>query len=81
MFNIENYVIKLIKEEVAEAVAKAEKIVLEEEIVYTENEACNFLKITRPTILKLRKEGKLNYFKVGKGIRYKQSDLLNIKSN
>ena len=81
MFNIENYVIKLIKEEVAEAVAKAEKIVPEEEIVYTENEACNFLKITRPTILKLRKEGKLNYFKVGKGIRYKQSDLLNIKSN
>ena len=81
MFNIENYVIKLIKEEVAEAVAKAEKIVPEEEILYTENEACNFLKITRPTILKLRKDGKLNYFKVGKGIRYKQSDLLNIKSN
>ena len=81
MFNIENHVKQLIKEEVAKAMAKAEKIVPEEESVYTENEACNFLKITRPTILKLRKEGKLNYFKVGKGIRYKQSDLLNIKSN
>ena len=81
MLNIDNHVKQLIKEEVAKAMEKVEKTVAEEEIVYTENEACNFLKITRPTILKLRKEGKVKYFTVGSRIRYKQSDLLNIKSN
>ena len=81
MLNIDNHIKQLVKEEVAKAMEKVEKIVPGEESVYTENEACKFLKITRPTILKLRKEGKVNYFTVGSGIRYKKSDLLNIKSN
>lgn len=81
MLNIDNHIKQLIKEEVAEAMAKAEKIVPEETKPYTEKEACEFLNISRPTILKLRKEGKLNYSTAGRGIRYTQSDLLNIKSN
>ena len=43
MFNIENHVKQLIKEEVAKAMAKTEKMVPEKESVYTEDEACNFL--------------------------------------
>ena len=46
--------------------------------ILTENEACKFLKTSRPTLLKLRKEGKVKYMKVGKGFRYLRSDLLNI---
>ena len=46
--------------------------------VMTENEACEFLKLSRPTLLKLRKEGKIEYKRYGKEIRYKRSDLLNI---
>ena len=81
MLNIDNHVKQLIKEEVAKAMEKVVKTVPEEEILCTEDEACEFLKITRPTMFKLRKEGKVKYFTVGSGIRYKQSDLLNIKSN
>ena len=46
--------------------------------ILTEDEACEFLKISRPTLHKLRKEGKVKYMKVGKGFRYLRSDLLNI---
>ena len=81
MLNIDNHVKQLIKEEVAKAMEKVVKTVPEERQLYTQKEACEFLKISRPTILKLRKEGKLNYYTAGSGIRYKRSDLLNIKSN
>ena len=46
--------------------------------ILTEDEACEFLKITRPTLYKLRKEGKVKYMKAGKGFRYLRSYLLNI---
>ena len=46
--------------------------------ILTEDEACEFLKITRPTLWNRRKEGKVKYMKVGKGFRYLRSDLLNI---
>ena len=81
MLNIDNHIKQLVKEEVAKAMENVVKTVPEETKLYTEKEACKFLNISKPTILKLRKEGKLDYFKAGKGIRYKQSDLLNIKSN
>tara|TARA_R100000655_G_scaffold107648_1_gene158367 strand:+ start:3587 stop:3826 length:240 start_codon:yes stop_codon:yes gene_type:complete len=68
----------LIREEIAKDRAREEKIAPELESLYTENEACEFLKISRPTMLKLRKGGKVNYFTTGNGIRYKKSDLLNI---
>jgi len=46
--------------------------------ILTENEACKFLKISRPTLHKLRKEGKVKYTNAGKGFRYRRIDLLNI---
>ena len=46
--------------------------------ILTEDEACKFLKICRPTLGKLRKEKKVKYMKVGKGFRYRRSYLLQI---
>lgn len=46
-----------------------------DEKILTEKQACKFLQVTKPTLLKMRKEGRVKYFKVGNEIRYKQSDL------
>ena len=46
--------------------------------ILTEDEACEFLKITRPTLYKLRKEGKVKYTNAGKCFRYVRRNLLNI---
>ena len=78
MLDIKKSLKHFIKEVVAEEINKIEKTVQVEEIIYTENEACEFLKTTRPTMLKLRKNEKVKYFKVGREIRYRRSDLLNI---
>ena len=45
------------------------------EKILTEKQACAFLQVTKPTLLKMRKEGRVKYFKVGNEMRYKQSDL------
>ena len=44
----------------------------------TGKEVCAFLNISRPTLLKLRKIGKIKYKPFGREIRYRRSDLLNI---
>ena len=44
MFNIENHVKQLIKEEVAKAMEKEEKDGSEKESIYTEDEASTFLR-------------------------------------
>jgi len=67
---------KLIKEIMAKE--KPQQTIKIEEEICTENQACKLLNTTRPTMLKLRKNGKVKYFKVGKGIRYKKSDLFKI---
>lgn len=46
-----------------------------DEKILTEKQACKFLQVTKPTLLKMRKKGRVKYFKVGNEIRYKQSDL------
>tara|TARA_R100000808_G_C2153033_1_gene162845 strand:+ start:3372 stop:3614 length:243 start_codon:yes stop_codon:yes gene_type:complete len=71
----------LIREVLAEEKTNEKKEVPKEAHLYTENEACKFLKISRPTMLKLRKMGKIKYKKLNGIIRYRKSDLLNIKSN
>ena len=61
-------VIEIIKQETAHLKNVDEKIL-------TEKQACAFLQVTKPTLLKMRKKGRVKYFKVGNEIRYKQSDL------
>ena len=63
---------EIFKEEIAKIKASFNEKVL------TEKQACAFLQITKPTMIKMRKEKKIDYFKVGNELRYKMSDLLKI---
>ena len=49
-----------------------------DEKILTEKQACAFLQVTKPTLLKMRKNGRVKYFKAGNEIRYKKSNLLKI---
>ena len=62
-------VIKIVKQETAHLKENIDEKIL------TEKQACKFLQVTKPTLLKMRKEGRVKYFKVGNEMRYKQSDL------
>jgi excisionase family DNA binding protein len=44
------------------------------------DEACTFLKISRPTLRKLTQSGKIPYQKLGRTIRYNKSELVNLKN-
>ena len=70
-----------VREILKEEIAKIKALIKEEsfnEKVLTEKQACEFLQATKPTLLKMRKEKKIKYFKVGNEIRYKMSDLQKI---
>jgi len=70
-----------VREILKEEIAKIKALIKEEsfnEKVLTEKQACAFLQATKPTLLKMRKEKKIKYFKVGNEIRYKMSDLQKI---
>ena len=62
-------VIEIVKQETAHLKENVDEKIL------TEKQACKFLQVTKPTLLKMRKEGRVKYFKVGNEIRYKQSNL------
>ena len=65
-------VIEIIKQETAHLKKNVDEKIL------TEKQACAFLQVTKPTLLKMRKKGRVKYFKAGNEIRYKKSNLLNI---
>ena len=46
-----------------------------QEIVYTTREACEYLKISRPTYLKYIAEGRIKAIKVGRGWRTLKTEL------
>jgi excisionase family DNA binding protein len=46
-----------------------------QEIVYTTKEACQYLKISRPTYLKYIAEGRIKAIKVGRGWRTLKTEL------
>ena len=46
-----------------------------QEIVYTTKEACEYLKISRPTYLKYIAEGRIRAIKVGRGWRTLKTEL------
>lgn len=65
-------VIEIIKQETAHLKKNVDEKIL------TEKQACAFLQVTKPTLLKMRKKGRVKYFKAGNEIRYKKSNLLKI---
>ena len=51
---------------------------LDENIIYTTKEMIEYLKISKPTFLKLVHSGKIRAFKVGNGWRVPQSELFRL---
>jgi len=51
---------------------------LDENIIYTTKEAINYLKISKPTFLKLVHSGKIRAVKVGNGWRVPQLELFRL---
>lgn len=47
----------------------------EPEKLLTTQEACKFLRCSKPTLHRMKKNGTIPFIRFGKNIRYKQSDL------
>lgn len=62
----------LIKEFASEATHNEKKT----EIFLTTEEACHMAKISRPTLHRWKKSGLIPYVKIGKNVRYRQSELI-----
>lgn len=46
-----------------------------EERLLTTNEACEFLRCSKPTLHRWKKNGTIPFIRIGSNIRYKQTDL------
>ena len=72
--------IKKIVEEVVRELRKQEepKEEKKEEKLYTANEACVFLRCSKPTLHRWKRDGLVPHVKIGTNIRYRESDLKKI---
>jgi len=52
----------------------------EEDTFLTTEEACNLAKVSRPTIHRWRKSGLLHAVKIGKNVRFRKNDILEVLS-
>jgi excisionase family DNA binding protein len=68
---------ELLEDTIAQAVSKAVQEVQGEEFITTQ-EVCNILNISVPTLRKRRLDGKISYYKEGKTIRFKRSEILGL---
>ena len=48
----------------------------EEDVLLTQSEVCAFYKVSKPTIIKWQKEGKIKAYAIDNERRYKKSELL-----
>lgn len=48
------------------------------EKLYTTEEACEFLRCSKPTLHRWKKEGIVPFVRIGVNIRYRESDLRNL---
>lgn len=76
-WDFERMIRKIVENAVAELVIKA-AAVMPDEILTTE-EAAIFMKVSKATINKWRKDNLIEAIYFGKSIRYKKSDLFNVK--
>jgi len=66
---------EVIKELKKQEEPKEEK---KEEKLYTANEACAFLRCSKPTLHRWKRDGLISFIKIGTNIRYRESDLKKI---
>jgi excisionase family DNA binding protein len=48
----------------------------DDEVLLTQSEVCAFYKVSKPTIIKWQKEGKIKAYSIDNERRYKKSELL-----
>ncbi len=67
---------------IAEVMAeKPQEEKIHDEILLTTNEACEFLRCSKPTLHRWKKEGIVPHIRIGANIRYRKSDLQKIAEN
>jgi hypothetical protein len=49
----------------------------DDEVLLTQQEVADFYKVSKPTIIKWQREGKINVYSIDNERRYKKSELLN----
>ncbi len=74
---IQNVIRQMVKDEVTVQVGQAMPTVKEEkpERLLTANEACEFLRCSKPTLHRWKSAGIVPHVRIGSNIRYKESDL------
>lgn len=74
---IEEMIKKFVEKEVARQIAaiKPEEPQQVEEKLLTTAEACEFLRISKPTIHRWKQQGIIRHVRIGNNIRYRISDL------
>lgn len=79
----ENDIQRIVSRVVAE-MKKGETPIIEEqesEKLLTTNEACEFLRCSKPTLHRWKSQGIVKHVRIGTNIRYKESDLMNLLKN
>ncbi len=69
--------IKKLVIDIVNELKKSEKPIEERpsERLLTTNEACEFLRCSKPTLHRMKKNGTIPFIRLGSNIRYKQTDL------
>lgn len=73
--DIKNIAISILEELKKE---KPEPVGKKEEKLLTSEEACSFLRCSKPTLHRWKKENIIPHVRIGNNIRYKESDLQNL---
>lgn len=75
---IDELIQKIVKEEVARQIADLhyEEPEPAEEKLLTTAEACEFLRVSKPTLHRWKRESLIAHVRIGNNIRYKLSDLI-----
>jgi len=67
---------KEFQEEIIKGILAIMNPVQEQEELLTQTEVCAFYKVSKPTIIKWQKEGKINAYAIDNERRYKKSELM-----
>lgn len=79
---IDEVIKKMVTEEVAKQLAQInrEKPEPVNEKLLTTEEACNYLRCSRPTLHRWKQAGTVQHVRIGANIRYRESDLKKISN-
>lgn len=78
MYLMSDVDIQKIVANVVENLKPDEPVKEREETLFTTKEACEFLRCSKPTLHRWKKEGLIPFVRIGVNIRYRESDLKKI---